>query len=209
MEMNYKKLIKNQTKHYIFNIEYWIFLLLAVIFIAVMSFNLILYEPLFLIVIGIYFSYCIYRLVENIDYLVALRKYNKKISQSDIDLINEELKNVISYNGAYLFTENYVFFLQSRFSIFKYQDVIFIDFKTRFSTRPSFDYIRIQAAGFFLYKSLYVILKSGKKYYFDLRKDEYYSKNFINTMLDKNSDIMVGKTKANKEIMLEKYGIKI
>jgi len=210
MEMNYKNLVNNQKKNYMINIGFWvciflIFLIVAFIFVGGFYFNFI--SLIVWITFFLYFCFFFYKIVESIDYLIAFKKYIKTISQNQIDIINEELKNVLAYQERnYIVTENYIFFLHSKFSILEYQDIVLVGFKIGVSSLPEFGYVNVQFNGFYLCKKLYVVLKSGKKYSFDLRKDSYYSDKLIDILVFKNKDILIGKSKRNKKIMLEKYG---
>ncbi len=213
MEMNYKNLVNNQKKNYMINIGLWvciflIFVMLAFIFIGGFYFNFI--SLIIWIIFFLYFCFFFYKIVESIDYLIAFKKYIKTISQNQIDIINEELNHVLAYQKHnYIVTENYIFFLHSKFSILEYQDIVLVGFKTGVSPLPEFGYVNVQFNGFYLCKKLFVVLKSGKKYSLDLRKDSYYSDKLIDILVFKNKGILIGKSKKNKKILLEKYGIKL
>lgn len=106
----------------------------------------------------------------------------------------------VAYN--YILTENYIIGNYSKKETVKYKDIVLI-------------YYSFSGSKTGIDKILTIIKNNGKKYSFiiDSSALSWYEdeepKDFSNILLEKNPSILVGKTKENKKILLEKYNIKI
>ena len=114
--------------------------------------------------------------------------------------VNEELKNII-YNSkeGYIFTENYAILIGSDVLICKYEQILMIYRDKYLSNRLG------------PFESIFLITDDGKRFEFILwslfseKNNNFDLENFIKK---KNSSVLVGKTKENKKILKEKYGVK-
>ncbi len=113
-----------------------------------------------------------------------------------------ELKHIVSYNnkGLYILTDNFIFMLESRLAI-RYTDIVLLYnyyvFHGRSTSLSYYQLCAITANNKKLYLGRY------KKFGLDLSSTE------MNFIMNKNPNVLVGKTKENKKILLEKYGINL
>ncbi len=169
---------------------------------------------IFIFVISIILNYCKHDLVLGLIFLLfglhifnimsyfSLLKKCKQIKKYfTINNIINELKN-ISFNvaGNYILTDNYIIDLTSKNFIIKYTDIILI-YKKHVFKRYSIDTV------------LNIVTINNKNHKFAIDTDcntinlEY--KDFSDIILSKNKNVLVGKTKENKKIVKEKYGIEL
>ena len=120
--------------------------------------------------------------------------YDKK------SIIDKELANVEFHANDYLLTENYIIGL-SNFSLINYNDILLIHDPILLGGNISYT------------KRVYIITKTGKVYsfcYSDSRlSEDAYKSDLIEFLKMKNNSIMIGANKKNKEILKNKYNIKL
>lgn len=125
------------------------------------------------------------------------------MNMKDINIICEELDNIIYFNsGRYILTSNYIINLMAEIAFLKYTDIILMCEGIRFN---------LYNGHFF--KTINIIIKNGKKYKFDIAAISpvinLELKDISEIILKKNPNVLVGKTKENEQILLEKYNIKL
>ena len=167
------------------------------ILIVMLFFKYVIYKEVILWVINFIFFAVFFCCIGSL-----VMMHNIKGLKNDEEL-SSELNNIlfhILYN--YMLTENYVIGHYSKKEAVNYKDIVLICYSYS-GTRNG------------IYKKLDIINKYGKKYSFEIGSTSLYlgkeeePKNFSNILLEKNQNILVGKTKENKKILLEKYNIKI
>lgn len=209
MYRNYKELIKLQKLKYSKRV--------FIFFIALLLLSLFLYEAFricnrniaFLIIFSIISSiFCLINIFKNLYFLTCSKNYGRKLEDSDANRINKELEHIIDYReGECILTNNYVIILRGKIKLVSYEEIILIDNNFGIKMGDNRNPFR-------LYVKLFILTKHGKKYFVDLGNvfvspQSYNTIEFNNEILTKNKDILFGKTKENKTIILEKYGIKI
>lgn len=113
-----------------------------------------------------------------------------------------ELKHIVSYNnkGLYILTYNFILMLENTLAI-RYTDIVLLYnyyvFNGRSTSLSYYQLCAITADNKKLYLGRY------KKFGLDLSGTE------MNFIMNRNPNVLVGKTKENKKILLEKYGIKL
>ncbi len=128
----------------------------------------------------------------------TIRVFQIKKLKND-DELHEELKHIIRYvEYEYILTENYIIKEYSKKETLKYEDVVLMYKKLSISRYDG------------IYQELYLITNKGRKYGFIIESDRYDEpKDFSDILLEKNPNVLIEKTKENKRILLEKYGIKL
>lgn len=132
----------------------------------------------------------------------------KKLKENK--LLRNELNNILLYSDSgYMLTNNYIVpYFNKIFSFkinspIKYTDVILL-YKSNWVSNPG---------NIGLSKYLHFITKNKQHYYIviDLINncDDDSLKNFTDIILEKNKDVLIGKTNENKKIIFDKYNIKI
>lgn len=178
---------------------HYMYILFHIIFIALTTF--IFFKSnndydIVRILIGFAFIYISLKgIKEHIEVII----FGKK-GVDNVDELNEELKNII-YNSkeGYIFTENYAILIGIGIRICKYEQILMI-YRDKYLSNKSGPF-----------ESLFLITDNGKNFEFVLwslfpeRNNDFDLENFIK---EKNPSVLVGKTKENKRIMKEKYGIK-
>lgn len=120
--------------------------------------------------------------------------------EQDNGLKLELKKDVIYYPNGCLLTDRYFIINFNKKLIIDYMDVVLICIKDAWYNQGR------------LY--IFIILRTGKKYQTSLNRDflrEYNlsTDDILNFVMNKNNNILIGETKENKRILLEKYNIKI
>ncbi len=142
----------------------------------------------------------IFGIIPNIKELIYLNNETNKLSK----IIQEYLDNTIFYSeGNYIITDKCIIEFDRIVKIIRYEDIVLIYKKKnweRHNIMPN--------------DVLFIILKNKKEYWFytklrGVRSGDIETIDFSNIILEKNPNVLVGKTKENKQILLEKYGIKL
>lgn len=120
-------------------------------------------------------------------------------------LLKEELNNILVYcKHCYILTEKYIILYFGKLKIIRYEDIILL-YKKKGGANGSGEGYR---------KYLSIITRNGKKFSTLIGTTGVWDGDgqpidFSDTILKKNKDVLIGKTKENKKIILEKYNIKI
>lgn len=212
MYNNYESLIKKQKRKYIIDIlclspmlaVIWLFSKVDPQLITFILVPLIL-GPIFLIF-----------MTRSLYLLVKIIKYNKNVSFHDKELLDKELSKVLATSsGEVIFTENYVIVLKPTFCYLSYRDIILTynttglilnvnSFQSRYT---------MNICGFQLVPKICIVMKDGKVYKLGVDKSSSFNSSksftFREIIITKNPSVLLGKTEENKNIVKEKYGIKI
>lgn len=144
-----------------------------------------------------------YILTDFIRRMIKNKRVIKNISSNDKVMYENELSTYLyKTKENYIFTENFIFFFDSsNIEICKYEDVLMIYKKMYlgFKMGPQESYYILTKKGN-LFKVLLWSLDGDKNNEnLDLEK----------LFIEKNSNILIGKTKENKKIIKEKYKLKV
>lgn len=119
------------------------------------------------------------------------------------DVLLDELKNkIIFYSPGYIITENFIIRYSPVIEIVSFKEIIFIQQKRN-----------LEKGGISSYLEIITLVKKKFKFLINtsgiIFEDKAIVKDFSDIILKKNPSVLVGKTKENKKILLEKYNIKI
>ncbi len=190
-------------------------MILLIAIISLFSIVLICLFPIFAILgiisIGVCFGFRLFQLFR---LLKNLNWQRKNPDTQLIKTINSELLNVIDYFlEEYILTENYIISLKEKIELIPYSEIIFIDKGTglRFSAGIG---TGVHICGFRITPQVTILLKNGKKYSFYIEKATTMIScggvvPFTEIVCRKNKNILFGKTKENRQMISEKYNIKI
>lgn len=176
-------------------------------------FNLILFYILFCIFIIFFIKdnkkcFCI--ITCSIFYITILfskfKAYNyyNKFDKNKFKELEMSLNNSIFYSKEnYVITEDCIISIGNYIEKIKYEDIVLI-YKEKILEHNT---IRKNEV-------LTIVLNNKKKYWFyilvrDSIRDDIKTYDFSNIILEKNPNVLVGKTKENKQKILREYGIKI
>lgn len=176
-------------------------------------FNLILFFVFFCIFIIFFIKdnekcFCI--IICGIFYITILfskfKAYNyyNKFDKNKFEELEMSLNNSIFYSKEnYVITEDCIISIGNYIEKIKYEDIVLI-YKEKILEHNT---IRKNEV-------LTIDLNNKKKYWFyilvrDSIRNDIKTYDFSNIILEKNPNILVGKTKENKQKILRKYGIKI
>lgn len=190
--MNFKKIINRYCIQEFF-VSIIFICIIVIYYLDKHSFNM--YE------IIIFCVFLLYRINKHINLLIKIKKI-KKIISSNKESFDKELNNLIIHTKEnFIFTDNYVFFLSRNLQICTYNQLLLM-YKT-VKCQKGFGYI-----GY-----LVIVTKFGK-YDIVLYHPQSNLSNIDiedkieKVLLLKNPNILIGKTKENKKILKEKYGVK-
>lgn len=119
------------------------------------------------------------------------------------DVLLDELKNkILFYSAGYIITENFIIRYSPVIEIVSFKEIIFIQQKRN-----------LEKGGISSYLEIITLVKKKFKFLINtsgiIFEDKAIVKDFSDIILKKNPSVLVGKTKENKKILLEKYNIKI
>lgn len=159
---------------------------------------------------GIYFFA---KIIQFISLFIRLEKSRKQIDEEEKKIINEELCLVVDYlTDQYLLTEHYIIVLMPRIRLIPYENVVLVDDKKGLYVSNGIGY-GAHFCGTQTINQAFVVLKNGEKCIFDVEKSRgMLYKNLVNfkeIVATRNSNVLVGRTKENKKILLESYNIKL
>lgn len=160
--------------------------------------------------LGIYFFT---KIIQFILFIIQLEKSRKQIDAKEKKIINEELCLVIDYlTDQYLLTEHYIIVLMPKIRLIPYEDIVLVDDKKGLYISNGIGY-GTHFCGTQTTNQAFVVLKNGEKCVFDVEKSRgALYKNLVNfkeIVATKNSNVLIGRTKENKKILLESYNIKL
>ena len=176
-------------------------------------FNLILFFVFFCIFIIFFIKdnekcFCI--IICGIFYITILfskfKAYNyyNKFDKNKFEELEMNLNNSIFYSKEnYVITEDCIISIGNYIEKIKYEDIVLI-YKEKILEHNT---IRKNEV-------LTIVLNNKKKYWFyilvrDSIRNDIKTYDFSNIILEKNPNVLVGKTKENKQKILREYGIKI
>ncbi len=176
-------------------------------------FNLILFFVFFCIFIILFIKdnekcFCI--IICSIFYITILfskfKAYNyyNKFNKNKFEELEMSLNNSIFYSKEnYVITEDCIISIGNYIEKIKYEDIVLI-YKEKILEHNT---IRKNEV-------LTIVLNNKKKYWFyilvrDSIRNDIKTYDFSNIILEKNPNVLVGKTKENKQKILREYGIKI
>lgn len=157
-------------------------------------FHIILLDIIFLFL----FCGCSIRIISEWIYMKKIQKL-----MENFNLKQEFIKDILYYPEDCLLTEHYVIIIQKKeVRIINYEDIALVYDITYYSRRGNPYY-------------LHLILKDGQEITIfidcigDVTDYNIERSKVLIPFCYKNNDILVGKTKENRKILLEKYNIKV
>lgn len=187
------RIIKENKRKSIF--EFLLLMLCIIVFIVLIMYDL---QIIYISIMLIFIIFLIGLIVSNFSEVEQLKDCYRILKRNNEI---EELNHVLFYSRhQYILTSKYIIKFSFANEIYNYFDIVLI-------------YIKHVREKHGVNKNLNVIMKSGRKISFEIGSTMMCINSdtidFSNIILEKNPNVLVGKTKKNKKILLEKYGIKI
>ncbi len=166
-------------------------MIMDVVALFITDFNMdLLTLLLFVLIVLVVLSFCEFLKIEELNDFYSFMVKKKLVS---------ELDNILLETTDCFFTNNYIFKIKDKTYI-KYSEIVLM-----------YNYYIPRSRGIVRRKCCF-ITKGRKKFKIDNPKTSYeqFSGNELQKLiLEKNPNVLVGKTKENKKILLEKYGINL